>query len=30
VYWINRGGAPVDRLGFKADRILKTLDEILQ
>jgi 2-haloacid dehalogenase len=30
VYWINRTGAPVDRLGFKPDRILKTLDEILQ
>jgi 2-haloacid dehalogenase len=29
VYWINRAGAPVDRLGFKPDRILKTLDEIL-
>ena len=24
VYWINRAGAPVDRLGFKPDRILKT------
>jgi 2-haloacid dehalogenase len=30
VYWINRGGAPIDRLGFKPDRILKTLNEILQ
>jgi 2-haloacid dehalogenase len=30
VYWINRAGAPVDRLGFKPDRILKSLDEILQ
>jgi 2-haloacid dehalogenase len=30
VYWINRTGAPLDRLGFKPDRILKTLDEILQ
>jgi 2-haloacid dehalogenase len=29
VYWINRAGAPVDRLGFKPDRILKSLDEIL-
>lgn len=29
VYWINRGNAPVDRLGFKPDRILKSLDEIL-
>lgn len=30
VYWINRSGAPLDRLGFKPDRILKSLDEILQ
>jgi 2-haloacid dehalogenase len=30
VYWINRAGAPTDRLGFKPDRILRTLDEILQ
>jgi 2-haloacid dehalogenase len=30
VYWINRTGAPVDRLGFKPDRVLKTLHEILQ
>jgi 2-haloacid dehalogenase len=29
VYWINRAGAPVDRTGFKPDRILKTLDEVL-
>ena len=29
VYWINRSGAPVDRMGFKPDRILKSLDEIL-
>jgi len=29
VYWINRAGAPVDRLGFKPDRILKSLHEIL-
>ena len=29
VYWINRAGAPVDRMGFKPDRILKNLDEIL-
>jgi len=29
VYWINRAGAPVDRMGFKPDRILKSLDEIL-
>ena len=30
VYWINRAGAPVDRLGFKPDRILKSLDEIVK
>lgn len=30
VYWINRGGAPLDRLGFRPDRVLKSLDEILQ
>jgi 2-haloacid dehalogenase len=30
VYWINRSGAPVDRLGFKPDRILESLDEILK
>jgi 2-haloacid dehalogenase len=29
VYWINRAGAPVDRLGFKPDRVLKNLNEIL-
>ncbi len=29
VFWINRAGAPVDRLGFKPDRIVKTLDEVL-
>jgi 2-haloacid dehalogenase len=29
VYWINRSNAPVDRLGFKPDRVLKSLDEIL-
>jgi 2-haloacid dehalogenase len=29
VYWINRSGAPVDRLGFRPDRIVKGLDEIL-
>ena len=29
VYWINRAGAPVDRLGFQPDEIVKTLDEIL-
>lgn len=29
VYWINRSGAPVDRMGFKPDRILKSLNEIL-
>jgi len=30
VYWINRGGAPLDRLGFKPDEVLKSLDEILR
>ena len=30
VYWINRAGAPVDRMGFKPDRVLRNLDEILQ
>jgi 2-haloacid dehalogenase len=29
VYWINRLGAPADRLGFKPDRVLKSLNEIL-
>jgi len=29
VYWINRAGAPVDRLGFALDKIVKSLDEIL-
>jgi 2-haloacid dehalogenase len=29
VYWINRLGAPTDRLGFKPDRVLKSLHEIL-
>ena len=29
VYWINRGGAPVDRLGFQPDRIVASLNEIL-
>lgn len=28
VYWINRAGAPVDRLGFAPDRILKTLSDL--
>jgi 2-haloacid dehalogenase len=30
VYWINRGDAPLDRLGFRPDRVLKSLDEVLQ
>jgi 2-haloacid dehalogenase len=25
VYWINRGGAPAERLGFQPDRVLKSL-----
>ncbi|MGH8691824.1 MAG: haloacid dehalogenase type II [Burkholderiales bacterium] len=29
VYWINRSGAPVDRLGFTPDRVLGSLNEIL-
>ena len=29
VYWINRTHAPLDRLGFQPDRILKSLDEVL-
>ena len=28
VYWINRAGAPVDRLGFKPDAILKSLGDL--
>jgi 2-haloacid dehalogenase len=28
VYWVNRGGAPVDRLGFVPDRIIKSLTEL--
>ena len=30
VWWINRTGAPVDRLGFRPDRIVKGLDEVLR
>ena len=30
VYWINRLKAPADRLGFKPDAILASLNEILQ
>ena len=30
VYWINRAGAPVDRLGFRPDAILRSLNEVLQ
>jgi len=29
VYWINRGGAPVDRLGFQPDKIATSLHEVL-
>jgi 2-haloacid dehalogenase len=29
VFWINRTGAPVDRLGFRPDHVVKSLDEIL-
>ena len=28
VWWINRGGAPVDRLGFPPDAILSTLGDL--
>jgi 2-haloacid dehalogenase len=30
VFWVNRSGAPPDRLGFKPDRVLGNLNEILQ
>jgi 2-haloacid dehalogenase len=30
VYWVNRGNAPLDRLGFKPDAVVKSLDEILR
>jgi 2-haloacid dehalogenase len=30
VYWINRGGAPLDRLGFQPDEVVKSLDEVLR
>jgi 2-haloacid dehalogenase len=29
VFWINRAGAPLDRLGFKPDSIVKSLNEVL-
>ena len=29
VFWINRSGAPVDRTGFRPDRTLKSLNEVL-
>jgi 2-haloacid dehalogenase len=29
VFWLNRAGAPLERLGFKPDRIVERLDEIL-
>ena len=28
VYWINRGGAPLDRLGFAPDGVLKSLGDL--
>jgi 2-haloacid dehalogenase len=28
VFWINRGGAPVDRLGFQPDAVLTSLGEL--
>ena len=30
VYWINRGGAPLDRLGFAPDEQVKSVDEVLR
>jgi 2-haloacid dehalogenase len=30
VYWINRAGAPLDRLGFSPDVILKSLGELTE
>lgn len=30
VYWVNRAGAPLDRLGFEPDAVVKSLDEILR
>jgi 2-haloacid dehalogenase len=30
VWWVNRGGAPLDRLGFTPDEVVETLDEILR
>ena len=30
VYWINRGAAPLDRLGFTPDEQVKSLDEVLR
>ena len=29
VYWISRGGAPIDRLGFRPDKIGASLNEVL-
>ena len=30
VYWINRGGAPLDQLGFRPDEQVKSVDEVLR
>ena len=30
VYWINRGGAPLDQLGFTPDEQIKSVDEVLR
>jgi len=30
VYWVNRAGAPLDRLGFQPDAVVRSLDEILR
>jgi len=29
VYWINRAGAPVDRMGWQPDHVVQSLDEVL-
>ena len=30
VYWVNRVGAPLDRLGFEPDEVVTSLDEVLR
>ena len=29
VFWINRAGAPLDRLGFQPDRVISRLTELV-